>query len=903
MNINLSSDPEGRYPFGDSSVLEIAAKTAIVPSILDDATKIQEAFVSLTSEEEKASVLQQLIWHAEASAEWKKNFLKAIWHFPIHLLGECVEKHADILLTALRSLSFDDQKKCIAQFTQEKREWPFVFSFIFTHLSLEESTHEPGCRAAEAFASIALASLSHQNKKKWFESVAKEAPLNRIALLIVASQKLLEKEALLLAFSTRKKGALDEKNYAPLFTAFGEIAPYCQLEQLKTSIAYTVRKIFPSPVFAIANGIENLPLNGQIALLTSLPLDDLQSILTSFLEKPQLKARWLKECFARITTLTGREELTCCFLHNLTNGRLVDFVEHLAEVEFQGAVALFNRMPQSDFEFVIGHLNKNAIAALLKLQVFDATTGPLIRKMEFAKQEVLVRMAAIVSANSLMPLEGCTFERCFLVVQETALIFSDDRQFSDLIMQEIPPVLIGIACQNPDRKKALIPFVSLFTPMQMLYFACSMEEFDWPDFIQKAGDRLSQEQWSLFLNGLEFEQIKTFLESKSAWLDRQSALYNQAYRACFDRIQKSKPGNREDIRSNLTEWNRVWNELYGLAREPQTLVFYALDLHIKSLKTIEDDGLSLYCKENRSLLLEIGQRFCLKLNALKEKTAPFLSNQDPLSLAFKEIFQELERLENDEEDITQTLYEGFWVIFRNETLPYLRKNDPFSGLITDGINSLAQLPLIGIAHNEDLAHLGISQAWEQKLEASFNAFMMLSQAIREEERPEKQSQIQTNWKRLCQIQLENPSEILKIASSMVEWVKDLRACSIPWIENGKAFFESLLSFPHLLREERQALECILRQWAIENKEEMSADFFADALAKGLLALRQLYPLFCLQRYLFSNAHLRESWKNLNAHGIESIDALFKKGWTDDPLDLFCIEDLLTHLTRSEAPHS
>ncbi len=828
--------------------------------------------------------LQRVQDHPQAARQCAYQIMMTL---PASIARSILEEQPELFAQLLNCLNENQRREMLKQLTHQLENWKFHFEKVFCSLNRSgEERQNPQDFPAGSFLVTLVGSLSPKRTKQWIKHCSNELSYEDWGFFILTLGEKSRTFALNVCIHFFDFD-LSEYGFRHCFEALALQSTYKQL--VASVLDKILHKFYRANEFdKIVNQFNQLSLHAQVCLLNTMSSSKQNQILRQNCQNLPLMASWMDELFSYQQEFSSRKNTVKRMCSFLQEGSLTEFIRQLNERRSKiGAYFLICLSPQhfQEFAFTVPYRIRSEV---LSNSLADATASQVLYAISTNNErgQMIYESVGLNMDNPVIPVDTFyTLKQCFDVLQQMSQapdLASDYIPF----ISRIPPVLIGLLSMNPDRRNVLLQLASQLSDEQLKFLVCVLPSDVFSVFIEKNWSSLNNEQYIAMLEGLSLSQLIDFIKAKTEKLQLINVEFQNKYKSVQEALEKIK-GSAFISSSFLGELEKEVNHLSLLTRRPSYKDYHCLKIFLQRLQ------------QSLPILHPIIQELQQTANHLNNKRILF---EGPHALirtqlsALKNFVVDKETIEeNEETDLTLVLYEGFWTLVREGTLPYLGIS-PHSQL---GIIHPGQLNFFGIKSNADLHLLGISPEWQNRVDKLANEVKKL-QASKEikmhvkanslGDEKEKNSSFHDLWQIF--ISIKTPSnELESICRNILQTLPVQQLELIELKKTCLAFGQELLLFQHISIDDRNQLTRGMQELEKCHQPQILIDLALQLLGLELIVLRNQYPLICLQRYLLDNKNLKQAWEKFHSHKCFSLIALVEKGFVKTSADILKLENI------------
>lgn len=251
------------------------------------------------------------------------------------------------------------------------------------------------------------------------------------------------------------------------------------------------------------------------------------------------------------------------------------------------------------------------------------------------------------------------------------------------VIEMLPPLLIGITAISDDYRKIYLKIARYFSRDQLIALSLALNRKEVFEEVKEMLPHLHQDQFKIILNSLSPIQLKSYLEEKQKNDENQEpAILELLTQVPIDIMFIKQQTNSQTIIEEKDQ-----NFLKEQIEE--------LNSKLIRLKSLVCTGMGVYELDLEDFLVNAPSENIPEssISYFTERLDRFRGYQKECSTLFNQ-YDELPNLAQDEDE---EIYEGFWVLLRQEYLVHLN--------IAHG----GELSSLGIRSEKDLEYLNISK--------------------------------------------------------------------------------------------------------------------------------------------------------------------------------------------------
>lgn len=881
--------------------------------VMEKPDKISEIIDSLKDDLDPSTAyltfIDLLLKKYNSLEEYELNFsaifqflVKFICNLPTPIVEKFLQEYPLVFANLLDCLDPKQNRELLKKLTSRLNNWKTLFKNVFESLDkIKINDCKPQDLKAGLFLSTLLIYLSHHRQKQWIEFYANEVHSKDWAFFILVLNKSSRNLALNVLFRTRQLN-LTLEGLLPCFEFLAKQNDYP--DSVKIVVDKILHRFYLQKKFdLILDQIARIDFPIQICLLDAMTTSKRREVFYKYREKLHLLASWTDGLFHCQDSFDYRKRIIEHACDSLEKDRLTDFLIILNNKRSQVGPYLLICLIDSDFEEFIYTVPYKVRTELLSNGINDSTKRKIFKTIihHQPNRYHLCTQMLLEMENSSVPVDPqypLTLRECFDVLKQAIALETDSDYYAPFI-EKIPAVLIGILAIAPENRNTLLKFIKHLTEKQLECFITSLNFKDALQVIESNWHLLDQEKFAVVLRSLSPHQLYRYIELKTEKIKSIYLDFVSKHKELLKAFDSAKEKGQITFATYSDYQNRV-NSLRTLIRRTTSNDYHFL------VKFLEEDQYKLE-NQHVNVFQNIQDMLQEAIENLRSKEVLF-GKQGILTIQLNDIENLVVNKQDLEEDLTLTLYEGFWTFVREGTLPYLG----ISSHSSLGITNAGQLTLLGIRTNQDLRYIGISQEKQnfienilRKIEKLFELLGSNSTVKENKINPQKdlQQTFQAIWQNI--IDIKNDENNAKIACRQLIKIFD------PQKEDNKKLksvclelCQQLISIEHLSEKDRAILK--------KGIDEINAfkpnidpaiinNLFLYLLEEGLFILRGQYPLICLQRYLFTNVNLKKNWEKFRSLKCFSISDLFEKGLVHSIFDLYRLEEIINKNKGEEKP--
>lgn len=867
----------------------------LIEKIIQDPARLDELLETLFKQSDAFNAICQcldLLFKKQqpSSIVVSKCAYELVSMLPMKFKVDLIEKSPPLFLQFLQILPIPGRQLFLKCLIHRLKNWREVLTNGWK--TFNQRDEDPSLliqkKQGTGFLSSMNDYLSPRRFKQWVKFCGSELPPKEWAAFICS----LENKERLLAFneSTRR---------LPLnFSKQGYLLYLQELAQKFDSDTEVVKSLFnkvlrrfycerKTPLFL--KQFLQLSSKAQLVFLSVMQRKNRSKVFAQYSSEIPLMAFWAAGLFRYEKNFRKRVEILSMIRFRVPDEKFVEWMTALNRQNFPGGayflVFLYN---QKFADFTLS--TPCAVRSeLFTKNSFDHNALELLDSIHHhPSKQFLCETMGLEMENSTIPIDPSapfTLKGIFQILKQIASLPIEQVDDYHSFIARIPPLFIGLAAFDQDDRAILILLVRYLSLEQLKFFITPLNISEACEMIERLMSILKPEQLMALLEALPFKTLVHYTHEKTQQLQERNKEFIEKEKVLNRELTKAQ--EKESLSStSYEELQAKMREIRGLAKSPSLMGYYQLFLFLKCL--LASPSLSAVDHQTLSTAFDSFKSAREKLNhkqALVEGPAAII----------KQKIDALEKLikmdEEEEQDLTEVIYPGFWRLLKEGTLPYLGMS-PHSSL---GITHGGQLPLVGIHTNEDLNYLGISQESQNKVENWPDAGILTELVKNFKNNEEKRRMIFTLWENFLEIRL-SAKEIAIIGKRFIGLLEWGQQDAIYMKTFCLKFYEHLKTFKHICSNDQQALTKGVQSLKVCQEPRMLAVLSVLVLERELLVLRSQHPLFCLQRYLVGNPHLKATWEKLKLLGYRSISDLAKKNQLRNVGDLLQLDRIATTLS-------
>jgi hypothetical protein len=498
---------------------------------------------------------------------------------------------------------------------------------------------------------------------------------------------------------------LSEDGFLDCFEALAlQMHHRAQVQEILNKILH---KFYQAQKFsALVNQFSNLSLNVQICLLHAMPPSKQNLIFQKYHDNSLLMSAWLDELLLYQTDFSEKKGALIRICNALEEGTFSEILQMLNARNAKCGAYLLACLPDELFQEFVFTIPFSLRSDLLSNGIADGTTLNLLRHLQEQKErkQIIYEVMGLDMENSTVPVEpntAYTLKQCFHLLEELNSEMASD--YSPFIMR-IPPVLIGLLSTMHNEKAVLMELAPYMSEEQLKFLVSPMPTKQFCRFAEKNGTSLGGGRYVALLEGLYPHKLIYFAQFKTKKLEKIYTEFNEKYQELQLAFEEIEEGEMLTSLQIATLQKQVF-DLHAWARIPTSADYRCLKRFLEN-----PDNLRFFTEENVQKLRETMSKLKETMNNLNARRQLFEGPHAPITAKMAAISVSV--IDQEEEvDLTMTLYPGFWLLVREGTLPYLGIS-PHSQL---GITHAGELTCLGIQSNQDLEYLGISLSLQNKI--------------------------------------------------------------------------------------------------------------------------------------------------------------------------------------------
>lgn len=805
-----------------------------------------------------------------------------------------LEHHPVVFYQLLQHLSLDENKNILEHLTKEINNWTHLLEGVFPLLNGLDG-FQP--LSAGDCVDILSRGLSPRRKKQWIKSWSSKMRVEDWAFFVVRLPHE-ERTFACNVFTKYFSFELSEKGFSPCFEALAQQVHFPN--RMKSILNTLLHKFYRAKKFdQILNRFDRLNLKAQVCLLDAMGRRNQKKILHQYRDDPLLMASWLDELFHYRADFTSRNRMIKRFFRVLRVENVSEFLQTLTIINSKMGSYFLASLPERDFHEFTVKVPRDVRTELLLNGIVDSSISRVVQAIEASpwRRRSIFETMGLNMENPLVPVDPdvpFTLNDCFRELQAVSLNLEFAQAYIPFILQ-IPPVLIGLLASISDHRAVLFRLAPSLSEEQLKCAAFALPDQDYQLFIENISPSLNNSQFQALLEGMSTNQLASYIQLKT----QQLRGFYQEFRENYQELQTALDAIKEGESISTQRFDALQSQivkLISLVLKPALIDFQELSLFLKRSQMCKT-----FTQDHFPQIHAAIEEFKQTMNHLNHKR-PLL--EGPHALISKKISELIvahgeEESEDAEIDLTMVLYEGFWALVREGTLPYLGIS-PHSSL---GITHAGQLTCLGIRSNQDLEYLSFTSEQQSqvenlrvKIENIQKSPQIKPKNLKEKPlHPEEEIlDLKTLWEQYIDIKF--PEKQSQTLCHQIVQALNIQQRDAAYVK-GRCLnlYQELLKFPHLSPADKNSLWKGIQQLQARSHPVGIMRTVPPLLEKGLIMLRGFIPLISLQRYLTLNTHLKQTWEKFHEKRWFSISTLMEKRIVKTSSDLMRLERIANQL--------
>lgn len=848
---------------------------------IENSRLLKEKLLSIIEKEgclEKVvAILEELIEKSDSHNRDKvaQSICDVFIAFPPHFQETLLKNTPIFFVQLIEFWNIKQREKVLNHLTEEFENWKELLVQIFEILDFKEEGKKPHEKLPGRFLAYLLESFSSHHKREWIEYCSIGMNYNPRAFFFISLKKEDFKFAMQEINQTFEYD-LSENGFLFFFEAFATHMDQHSVE-IKTILESVLDRFNQANKFkVIIDQFENLTTAAQVCLLNAMTPSKQSQVLNRYQKDAYLMSQLFDQLFFLQNEFDEQRKVVERFGQALAQENLSEFIQFLLSNDCKLGAYLLVCLPDETFQNFIYDVDVNLRTAILLKSEFNSTTEELLCFASLERKKNIYKSMRLASKEvSIHPYTA----REFLDSLEGGV--DDDmlvNYTSSLIC--IPPFIIGLAAKMRNHSELLKRLAPFMSEEQLKFFVCTLDQLEFYAFVENPNLSLGFGRLEILLKVLSIEKMTYYTQRKTEDLKKARKEFHDKYsqlQTALDEIEEGEVLLSTDV-ERLEDQAMKLNIL---ARMPLKSEYHYLSRVLKDLKQ---------CHVSSDFQVIIDE-FEKSKDQLKSKCDLFKKPHGIIANQL-DIIKSCMLVEKEEEgaiDLTRILYDGFWMVVRDGTLPYLGIS-PHSGL---GITDVNQLSCLGILSDRDLEYLGISAELQTHVTNIVLELEKIQVIKPKKDNGKDEPTISELWNECTQIKL-SKEEVLSKSQQIVNILNRSSIASSNFKKGIGDFCCALLKFPHLSPEDISKIrrECTLLKKARGNAMISNGK---SLLIKALILLRSQHPLFRLEHYLIGNVNLKQTWEKLRLNGYDSIHDLFEKQLINHRSDLLRLEEVANNL--------
>ncbi len=755
-------------------------------------------------------------------------------------------------------------------------EWKLILGQIFH--SLDKSVTEPSGSLKQTqagkFLSLILTHIPHRNCKQWLKFCVKNLTQENLIFFVLVLDQ--QRRFILNFFIATHQLNLTQKGLGPFIQ--GIVQQKNSPDVVDIVLNQILDKFYRRKTFKrFVDQFNRLNSDAQICFLTLMSVSKKEMIFKKYCGHLSFMVSFVDGLFKHQPDFFQRQYNINHILNCIGKEKVNDFLSLLDKQESPITPYLLICFSEEIVKDFICQFPLDLRSRLLSHGIADSTTYQLLEALvKMPERHHLIQLMGIrIEHFSVDPMESLTLGNCIEVLQQVVKNKEMWETYASFLTS-IPPFLIGILTMNSNHRGLFLNLINLLSDEQLKFLVVTLPPETIGAVFERFESSLKPKHLMEILEILSEEQLQCYVTSK---IQKMKEYYDQFLigdKELQEQLYQIKDGELITY-TYYVELEKKKDTLFKLLQRPVSMDCQCLARFLKQ---------SQATKKIPELFLKWNQI----TTQLTSKRTWFEGPHAFMTITFQQLEKIVKDWPQDEEiDLTQTLYTEFWLLVREKTLPYLgiSQHSPL------GITHPGELTLLGIQTNEDLEFLGISAQAQRAVEELIQKLTSSLDMLPDD-----------NFKKLWQIFIDICDDKLdpmdaekkhKVDSKRITQELHL-AKQDPSKVRKNCFFlcQELLRFKNVSKQERDILEQGSKK--LENCHDSEVLKISESLFEQAFGiLKNQYPIFCLQRYLCKNTHLKQAWEKFRSLGCQSISLLVGKKIVQQPSDLLCLADIASKL--------